>query len=200
MLFICTFIFLIMKLVVIDCYDSFTYNLIHYLEQMSSSVECIRNDRVDINSLNKFDGIVLSPGPGLPSETKNLYSIIKSWGKTKPILGICLGHQAIGTYFGLKLINMPMVHHGINRTTIVVEYDEELFKGLPLEFTSARYHSWVVDKPKKESDLQVTAIDIDGSIMGLSHRKYNIKGVQFHPESILTEHGFQILKNWVDLI
>lgn len=192
--------FLIMNLAVIDCYDSFTYNLVHYLEQMASSVECIRNDRVDIDSLHKFDGIVLSPGPGLPSETKNLYGIIESWGKTKPILGICLGHQAIGTFFGLELVNMPMVHHGINRPTVVVNGEEHLFKGLPLEFLSARYHSWVVDKPKNESALQVIALDVDGNIMGLSHRKHNIKGVQFHPESILTEHGFRILKNWVDLI
>ncbi len=189
-----------MNLVVIDCYDSFTYNLIHYLEQMSSSVVCIRNDKVDISSLSKFDGIILSPGPGLPDETMNLYGIIQSWGTTKPILGICLGHQAIGTFFGMGLTNMPVVHHGINRPTIVVQHDEKLFKGLPSTFLSARYHSWVVNKPKKESDLQVTAIDTDGNIMGLSHREYNIKGVQFHPESILTEHGYQILENWANSI
>ena len=189
-----------MNLVIIDCYDSFTYNLVHYLEQMSSSVTCIRNDKVDLESLTKFDGIVFSPGPGLPQETQNLYAIIEKWGKTKPILGICLGHQAIATFFGLELINMPKVQHGINRPTMVVESDEKLFKGIPTEFLSARYHSWVVDKPKRESDLQVTAIDIDGNIMALSHCWYNIKGVQFHPESILTEYGYQILKNWVDSI
>jgi len=189
-----------MNLVVIDCYDSFTYNLVHYLEQMSSSVVCIRNDRVDISSLNMFDGIVLSPGPGLPSETRNLYGIIQSWGKTKPILGICLGHQAIGTFFGLELVNMPMVHHGINRPTIVAKSDEMLFKGLPLKFLSARYHSWVIDRPKEDSVLQITAVDIDGSIMGMSHRNYNIKGIQFHPESILTEQGYRILANWVESI
>lgn len=189
-----------MNLVVIDCYDSFTYNLVHYLEQMCTSVTCIRNDSVDISSLNKFDGIILSPGPGLPNETKNLYEIIRTWGKTKPILGICLGHQAIGTYFGLELVNMQLVHHGINRSTIVIKENEELFSGLPLEFLSARYHSWVVSNPTEESELQVSAVDIDGSVMGLGHREYNIKGVQFHPESILTEHGFQILKNWVETI
>jgi anthranilate synthase component II len=189
-----------MKLVIIDCYDSFTYNLVHYLEQISGSVECIRNDKVDIQSLSIFDGIILSPGPGLPYETKNLNNILMAWSKTKPILGICLGHQAIGTFFGLELVNMPMVHHGINRSTIVVKDDEVLFKDIPKEFLSARYHSWVIANPKKDSELQVTAIDVDGSVMGLSHRYYNIKGVQFHPESILTNYGFQILKNWVDSI
>lgn len=189
-----------MNLVVIDCYDSFTYNLVHYLEQMSSSVTCIRNDKVDINALDEFDGIVFSPGPGLPQETKNLYSIIDKWGAIKPILGICLGHQAIGSYFGLELINMPLVHHGINRSTLVVKVDEPLFKGLPSEFLSARYHSWVLGKPKDNSEIEVTAIDIDGNLMAISHTTHNIKAVQFHPESILTEHGFQILENWVDLI
>ncbi|RPH32799.1 MAG: aminodeoxychorismate/anthranilate synthase component II [Bacteroidales bacterium] len=189
-----------MNLIVIDCYDSFTYNLVHYLEQMSGSVTCIRNDRVDVDLLYKFDGIVLSPGPGLPDETMNLYSIIEKWGSTKPILGICLGHQAIGSYYGLELINMPMVHHGIDRPTLVIKDDEPLFKGLPTEFLSARYHSWVLGKPKDNSELEVTAIDSDGGVMGVSHRTYNIKGVQFHPESVLTEHGFQILKNWVSLI
>jgi anthranilate synthase component II len=189
-----------MNLVVIDCYDSFTYNLVHYLEQMSSSIDCIRNDRVNVDRLDKYDGIILSPGPGLPAETKNLHDIIKKWGKTKPILGICLGHQAIGTFFGLDLENMPAVHHGIGRQTIIIKNDEQLFDGLPQSFLSARYHSWVIRHSKESSHLQVTAVDMDGTIMGLSHQEYNIKGVQFHPESILTEHGFRILKNWVDSI
>ena len=189
-----------MNLVVIDCYDSFTYNLVHYLEQLSSGVTCIRNDKVDIKSLDRFDGIVLSPGPGLPQETPNLFEILDKWGKIKPILGICLGHQAIGAYFGLELINMPTVHHGIERPTIITKAKESLFKGIPVEFLSARYHSWVLGKPKANSELEITATDIDGDIMGISHRLYNIKGVQFHPESILTEHGFKILKNWIDLI
>jgi anthranilate synthase component II len=189
-----------MNIVVIDCYDSFTYNLVHYLEQMTDSVLCIRNDKVDIPLLQEFDGIILSPGPGLPHETKNLYEIIKAWGKIKPILGICLGHQAIGTFFGLKLINMPLVHHGISRPTIVVKDDERLFKGLPLEFQSARYHSWVVSRPSNNSELEIIAFDVDGTVMGLRHRDYNIKGVQFHPESILTDQGFRLLGNWVESI
>lgn len=189
-----------MNIVVIDCYDSFTYNLVHYLEQMCTSVVCIRNDKVDINSLYRFDGIVLSPGPGLPHETKNLYDILKVWGKTKPIFGICLGHQAIGTFFGLELVNMPYVHHGISRSTFVVNRDEILFKNLPAEFLSARYHSWVISKPSNHSELEVIAYDKDNSVMGFRHRNYNIKSVQFHPESILTEHGFNILRNWVDSI
>lgn len=189
-----------MNLVVIDCYDSFSYNLVHYLEQMSSSVTCIRNDKVVIDSLNKFDGIVFSPGPGLPDETENLYSIIEKWGRVKPILGICLGHQAIGAYYGLELINMPLVHHGIERSTLVTKCDEPLFKGLPTKFLSARYHSWVLGKPKDNSKIEVTAVDVEGNVMAISHTTQNIKGVQFHPESILTSCGFQILKNWVDLI
>lgn len=189
-----------MKLVVIDCYDSFTYNLVHYFEQIVDSVTCIRNDRVIIEDLERFDGIVLSPGPGLPQDTKNLFKIIETYGKTKPILGICLGHQAIGTYFGLELINMPKVHHGIDRITKTLITNEPLFIGLPEQFLSARYHSWVVGHPNIDSDVYVTSVDIEGNVMGLSHKTLNIKGVQFHPESVLTEYGFQILKNWVDLV
>jgi len=189
-----------MKLVVIDCYDSFTFNLVHYFEQMVDTVICIRNDKVDIESLGQFDGIVLSPGPGLPGETKNLYQIIERWGNEKPILGICLGHQAIGTYFGLELINMPTVHHGIDRMTKSLSTNEPLFKGLPQQFLSARYHSWVLGYPNSKSDLEVTAVDIDGNVMGISHKTLNIKGVQFHPESVLTEQGYMILQNWVELV
>lgn len=189
-----------MNLVVIDCYDSFTFNLVHYFEQMVDNVICIRNDKVDIESLEQFDGIVLSPGPGLPNETKNLYQIIDRWGNKKPILGICLGHQAIGTYFGLELINMPKVHHGIDRMTMSLATNEPLFRGLPQKFLSARYHSWVLGTPDSKSELEVTAIDIDGNVMGISHKKLNIRGVQFHPESVLTEQGFKILQNWVELV
>jgi len=192
--------FLIMNVVVIDCFDSFTFNLVHYLEQICNSVECIRCNKVDIASLGSYDGFVLSPGPGLPIETHNLFEILTTWGSIKPILGICLGHQAIGAFFGLELINMPHVHHGINRSTSVIDENEILFKGLPLEFLSARYHSWVVSSPDEYSPLKITAMDKDGDIMGISHRKYNIKGIQFHPESILTNYGFQILNNWVKSI
>jgi len=189
-----------MNVVVIDCFDSFTFNLVHYLEQMCNSVECIRCNKVDIASLGSYDGVVLSPGPGLPIETHNLYKILTTWGSIKPILGICLGHQAIGAFFGLKLINMPHVHHGINRSTSVIDENEILFKGLPTEFLSARYHSWIVSSPDEYSPLKVTAVDKDGDIMGISHRELNIKGIQFHPESILTGYGFQMLNNWVESI
>lgn len=189
-----------MNLVVIDCYDSFTFNLVHYFEQMVDNVICIRNDKVDIESLEQYDGIILSPGPGLPNETKNLYQIIERWGSEKPILGICLGHQAIGTYFGLKLINMPTVHHGIERLTRTLVVNEPLYKGLPQQFLSARYHSWVLGNPEPESELETTVVDIEGNVMGIRHKSLNIKGVQFHPESVLTEQGFQILQNWVELV
>jgi anthranilate synthase component 2 len=189
-----------MKIVVIDCFDSFTYNLVHYFEQMCERVDCIRYNCVDIPSLSKYDGIVLSPGPGLPYETPKIQEILKAWGETKPILGICLGHQAIGTYFGLKLVNMTHVHHGIKRLTTIVAENEILFKNVPVEFLSARYHSWVVSKPNVDSEIKITAVDKNGSVMGISHSKFNIKGLQFHPESILTENGFMILKNWIDSI
>lgn len=187
-----------MNLLVVDCYDSFTYNLIHYLEQMSSNVVCTRNDKIDISSLNDFDGIVLSPGPGLPEETKNLYEIIKVWGSTKPILGICLGHQAIGTYYGLKLVNMDSVHHGVEFPTYITDSNEILFKGISSGFNSARYHSWVLRQFDENLDIRITATDNKGEVMGISHKEFNIKGIQFHPESILTRNGFQILKNWVE--
>jgi len=189
-----------MRIAVIDCFDSFTFNLVHYLEQMCEKVDCIRCDCVDISTLNQYDGIILSPGPGIPSETPKLYAILEEWSTTKPILGICLGHQAIGTYFGLELLNMPEVHHGINRPTTVVAENEILFRNIPSEFLSARYHSWVVSSPVKNSQVRITAIDGNGSVMGISHCQYNIKGVQFHPESILTDYGYQLLQNWVDSI
>ena len=186
-----------MKILVVDCYDSFTYNLVHYLEQMCSSVTCIRNDKIDIDSLDKYNGIVISPGPGLPNETKNLYAIIEKWAPTKPILGICLGHQAIGTFYGLELQNMLEVHHGIDKNTLVVDRTEILFKGISKRFLSGRYHSWVLKQNYNDSPLKITSIDSNKNIMGISHKKYNVKGIQFHPESILTPQGFKILKNWV---
>jgi anthranilate synthase component II len=188
-----------MKIAIIDCYDSFTYNLVHYLEQLTDNVDCIRNDKVDVNSLGQYNGIILSPGPGLPYDTKNLHRIIETWEQIIPILGVCLGHQAIGTYYGLDLVNMPEVHHGIGRTTLV-KANDVLYNGLPTSFISGRYHSWVLSNSSKTENLIVNAIDFDGEIMGISHVKYNIKGLQFHPESILTEHGFKILKNWVGSI
>lgn len=187
-----------MNVIVVDCFDSFTFNLVHYLEQMCDRVDCIRCDRIEVAELYKYDGILLSPGPGLPDEMGNLQNILKEWESRKPILGICLGHQAIGTYYGLDLINMPNVHHGVGRQTSIVDSNESLFKGVPNGFSSARYHSWVISQPKQDSDIKLTAVDSNGAVMGISHTKYNVKGLQFHPESILTECGFKILKNWVE--
>lgn len=189
-----------MNLLVVDCYDSFTFNLVHYLEKLSSKVDCIRNDKIDIAYLNSYDGIILSPGPGLPNETKNLYRILEVWAPKKPILGICLGHQAIGTFYGLDLVNMPHVHHGIELSTIVTDNSEVLFKGVNQKFNSGRYHSWVLTQPNENSSIKVTAVDEENMIMGISHKEYNIKGVQFHPESILTNSGLKILENWVNSI
>ena len=185
-----------MNIVIIDNYDSFTFNLVHYVEQFADNLDVIRNDKVEINQLDKYDKIILSPGPGLPSEVKTLEEIILKYCSTKPILGVCLGHQAIAETFGAKLINLKKVVHGEQRNTKIISEDY-IFNNIPKDFQSGRYHSWVVSNKDLPTDIQITAIDDDNTIMALSHKKYDIKGVQFHPESIMTEFGLEIIKNWV---
>ncbi|MEZ4854754.1 aminodeoxychorismate/anthranilate synthase component II [Flavobacterium sp.] len=182
----------------IDNYDSFTYNLVHYLNDLGATVTVFRNDEFELNELESFDKIVLSPGPGLPSEAGLLLDVIKTYAKTKPILGICLGLQAIGEVFGAQLINLETVYHGV-ATTITLQNDDEIFKNLPHTFKVGRYHSWVLSNENFPNDLIITAIDANNQIMSLRHKIFNIKGVQFHPESILTPNGKQILKNWLQL-
>lgn len=187
-----------MKIVIIDNYDSFTYNLVHYLEELSGEVTVLRNDEFEIEELQAFDKILLSPGPGIPDEAGLLKQVISHYSKTKSILGICLGQQAIGEVYGGSLINLDKVFHGISSKVKISVKDETLFNSIPEEFEVGRYHSWVVSAENFPDELEITSTDENGQIMSLRHRKFDIKGVQFHPESVLTPHGKKILKNWLD--
>jgi anthranilate synthase component 2 len=187
------------KIAVIDNYDSFTYNLVHYLEDLNTEVTVFRNNEFELDDLVGFENILLSPGPGIPSEAGLLKAVILRYAESKNILGICLGQQAIGEVFGGSLINLEKVYHGVATKITQSVTDETLFIGLPKEFDVGRYHSWVVNKEDLHEDLEITSIDNEGSIMSLRHKKLNIKSVQFHPESILTPFGKQILQNWINL-
>ncbi|MGZ0014934.1 anthranilate synthase component II [Yeosuana sp. AK3] len=184
------------KVLVIDNYDSFTYNLVHYLEDLNCEVTVIRNDKLSLDDVLPFDKIVLSPGPGIPDEAGLLKPIIKRYASTKSILGVCLGQQAIGEVFGGTLINLEDVYHGVATKVNITVDDESLFKGLEKVIEVGRYHSWVVSPDLPES-LEATSFDENGQIMSLRHKVYDVKGVQYHPESVLTPHGKQILKNWL---
>ncbi len=187
-----------MKIAVIDNYDSFTYNLVHYLEDLGAEVIVLRNDEFDLDEFEPFQKILLSPGPGIPDEAGLLKQVIKHFAPTKSILGICLGQQAIGEVFGGSLTNLEKVYHGVATKVKIEVEDENLFKGIPKEFEVGRYHSWVVSNEGFPEDLEITSKDENGEIMSLRHRKYDLKGVQFHPESVLTPHGKTILKNWLE--
>lgn len=185
------------KILVIDNYDSFTYNLALYLKELDCEVTVVRNDKMDISLPLRFDRILISPGPGIPDEAGDLKKIIKKYAASKSILGVCLGHQAIAEVFDGTLINLKEVYHGVDMETIIIVDDEPIFKGLSKKFLTGRYHSWVVDKNIPDL-LEVTAIDNNGNIMSLRHKNYDVKGVQFHPESLLTPDGKQILNNWLN--
>jgi len=186
------------EIVVIDNYDSFTFNLVHYLEDLGAHVTTYRNDEFEIEDLQAFDKILLSPGPGIPKEAGLLSDVIQYYGPKKSILGICLGMQAIGEVFGGSLQNLEKVHHGIATKINQTVDDEILFKELPVEFEVGRYHSWVVSPIQFPEVLEITAVDFKGEIMALRHKTFDIKGVQFHPESIMTPYGKTILKNWLN--
>jgi len=186
-----------MKIVVIDNYDSFTYNLVHYLEDLDCDVTVLRNDEFELNEIDSFDKILLSPGPGIPDEAGLLKEVIKKYAPTKSILGVCLGQQAIGEVFGGQLTNLEKVYHGVATEVSLIGEDDALFKDLPQKFNVGRYHSWVVANENFPSDLEVTSVDENGQIMSLKHKTYDVRGVQYHPESVLTPNGKQILKNWI---
>ncbi|MFY8067748.1 MAG: anthranilate synthase component II [Flavobacterium sp.] len=186
-----------MKVAVIDNYDSFTYNLVHYLEDLNVEVTVFRNDEFELLDLEKFEKILLSPGPGIPDEAGLLKEVIKKYAPTKSILGICLGLQAIGEIFGGKLSNLEKVYHGV-ATKIFIKEKDSIFNNLPNELYVGRYHSWVISNKNLPIDLIITSTDENGQIMSLKHSVYDVRGVQFHPESILTVHGKQILKNWIE--
>lgn len=185
------------KILVIDNYDSFTYNLVHYLEDLDCKVTVLRNDELSIDEPAQYDKLLLSPGPGIPDEAGLLKDIIKQYAPTKSILGICLGQQAIAEVFGGSLINLKEVHHGVAETINIVVENEPLFSGLGNQMEVARYHSWSVDPATFPDVLEATSTDREGNIMSLRHTIYDVKGVQFHPESVLTPHGKQILANWL---
>lgn len=185
-----------MKIVIIDNYDSFTYNLSHLIKELGAEVTVLRNDQFELSQLEAFDKIVLSPGPGIPSEAGLLLDVIRTYAGRKPIFGVCLGHQAIGEVFGGKLTNLSDVFHGVATKGTQLGNDP-VFEGLPRRITMGRYHSWVVSKEDFPDVLEITAESDEGQIMALRHREYNIHGIQFHPESVLTPEGRQIIKNWL---
>ncbi len=186
------------RLLVFDNYDSFTYNLVHAVKKLGyKDVEVHRNDQIALEDIARFDKIILSPGPGVPSESGILLDLIKTYAPTKPILGVCLGEQAIAEAFGGTLINLSEVHHGVSSMVDVVE-DDILFKGLDKKLEVGRYHSWAAEKSTLPECLTITAVDEEGMIMALAHKTYDVRGVQFHPESVLTPKGEQMLKNWLE--
>ena len=186
------------KIVIIDNYDSFTYNLSHLVKELGADVTVYRNDQFKLPELEAFDKIILSPGPGIPSEAGLLLDVIKAYAGKKPMLGVCLGHQAIAEAFGGQLENLSEVYHGV-ATDCIQTANDEVFAGLPKRFTIGRYHSWVVSKNGFPVCLEVTAESEDGQIMALRHRLYDIHGIQFHPESVLTPDGKKMIGNWLAL-
>lgn len=185
------------KILVIDNYDSFTYNLVHYLEDLNCNITVLRNNKLTLEDVKPFEKIVLSPGPGIPDEAGLLKPIIKAYASTKSILGVCLGQQAIGEVFGGTLINLNHVYHGVATNVTITVDDEYLFKGLNKNIEVGRYHSWVVS-PNLPDCLEATSFDENGQIMSLRHKLYDVRGVQYHPESVLTPKGKKILDNWVN--
>ncbi|WP_053991497.1 aminodeoxychorismate/anthranilate synthase component II [Mangrovimonas sp. TPBH4] len=184
------------KILVIDNYDSFTYNLVHYLEDLDCEVTVIRNDQLSLEDVAPFDKILLSPGPGIPDEAGLLKPIIQKYAPSKSILGVCLGQQAIGEVFGGSLINLETVFHGVSTQVTICVDNEQLFEGLDKTIEVGRYHSWVV-APNLPDSLEATSYDSNGQVMSLRHKVYDVKGVQFHPESVLTPQGKQMLENWI---
>ena len=187
-----------MKIILIDNYDSFTFNLYHYLSSLKVNVDVIRNDKINQNEIIKkdYDKIVISPGPGNPNQSGNCLKIVKSLHKQIPILGVCLGHQIIGQVFGSKIVQAKKIMHG--KTSKIISKKKGILKTLPKIFEATRYHSLIIDKKTLSKDLEITAETKDGTIMGVKHKKYNVHGVQFHPESIKTKIGVKILKNFIN--
>ena len=187
-----------MKILVLDNYDSFTYNLVQYIQELvGHKVAVFRNDAISLDDVEAYDKIVLSPGPGLPKDAGIMPELIKRYAATKEILGVCLGHQAIGEAFGGTLHNIEKVYHGVATPIEVVDGSALMFRGLPNEVEVGRYHSWIVERPNLPEALQITAVDEHGAIMAMRHRKYNVRGVQFHPESVLTPMGKAMLRNFL---
>lgn len=185
------------NVLLLDNYDSFTYNLLHTVRELGyEQIEVRRNDQIDLNDVERFDKIILSPGPGVPEEAGQLLPLIRRYAATKSILGVCLGHQAIGQAFGARLENLREVHHGV-QTPIHILGDDALFRGLDRTIPAGRYHSWVVSREAFPDCLEITAESDEGEIMALHHRRYDVHGIQFHPESVLTPQGQEIIRNFL---
>ena len=187
-----------MKIVIIDNYDSFTYNLSHLVKELGAEVTVVRNDQFELADLEQYSKIILSPGPGIPSEAGLLLDVVRTYAGRKPILGVCLGHQAIGEVFGAKLENLSDVFHGVATPCHIIA-DDPIFSGIPRDITIGRYHSWVVSREDFPDCLEITAVSEQGQIMALRHRELNVRGIQFHPESILTPDGKKMLQYWMFL-
>jgi anthranilate synthase component II len=186
-----------MKILVLDNYDSFTYNLVHIIRALGHPMDIFRNDKIRLDKVKQYDKILLSPGPGIPDEAGIMKEVIQAYGSTKSILGVCLGHQGIGEVYGAKLFNIPKVLHGVTSTAEVTDTDEYLFKGVSKTFQATHYHSWAVVPETITGDLKITAVNAEGLVMGLRHQRYDVKGVQFHPESIMTPEGPKMIENWL---
>ena len=186
-----------MRIVIIDNYDSFTYNLAHLVKELGAEVEVLRNDQFQIEDLLPYDKIILSPGPGIPSEAGLLLDVIRQYAPIKPILGVCLGHQAIGEYFGGHLTNLSQVFHGVS-STVSITTPDYIYNELPDHIEVGRYHSWVVDTHAFPDCLEITSVSEEGQIMSLRHRQYDVRGIQYHPESVLTPDGQIIISNWLE--
>jgi anthranilate synthase component 2 len=189
-----------MKILVLDNYDSFVYNLVHIVRELgyADHTAVHRNDKISLDEVDQYDKILLSPGPGIPSEAGIMLDLIRRYGASKSILGVCLGHQAIGEVYGAELYNMKEVLHGVGTPVEITDANAYIFADMPARFRCCRYHSWAVVAHTVQNELQVTAKDDEGVVMGLTHAVHDVNGVQFHPESILTEHGKKIIENWLN--
>ena len=189
-----------MRILVLDNYDSFTYNLVHIIRELGygEHMDVFRNDKILLDDVEQFDKILLSPGPGIPEEAGIMLDLIRKYGASKSMLGICLGHQGIGEVYGAELYNMREVLHGVETPIDLVLEEDILFKDVPASFNVCRYHSWAVKSETVDGPLVINSVDKEGIVMGISHKEYDVRGLQFHPESILTENGIQIIKNWLD--
>jgi anthranilate synthase component 2 len=185
------------RIVVLDNYDSFVYNLVYLLKELGHDVEVFRNDKIALEDIAQYDKILLSPGPGIPEEAGIMLDVIREYAPTKSIFGVCLGHQAIGEAFGAKLLNMGEVLHGVTTKCLIQDTSEKLFQGLPSEIEVCRYHSWTVVPETMPAELKVTAVDEKGYVMAEAHTRYDVRGVQFHPEAYLTQFGKEMLINWL---
>lgn len=188
-----------MKILVLDNYDSFTYNLVQYIERvLKKAVDVKRNDQLSLEEVAAYDKILISPGPGIPNEAGICLDLIKEYGPSKSILGVCLGHQAIAEAYGGSITNLSTVYHGVTGQMKQLVDDEYLFSGVPTEFDAGRYHSWVVEHDTLPRDLEITVENDEGYIMAIRHREHDVRGVQFHPESVLTEYGGMMILNWIN--